>query len=125
MSEKYRVFIADDEVETLESLKKSLTLSGFEVRATFNPREIIKMIKEFKPDVVLLDLLMPDIGGFEICHIIDADIEIKGIPIIIISALSGYTDIKNAYELGVVGYFTKPYDYNKLVNEINKIVARR
>jgi CheY-like chemotaxis protein len=75
--------------------------------------------------VVLLDLLMPDIGGFEICHIIDADIEIKGIPIIIISALSGYTDIKNAYELGVVGYFTKPYDYNKLVNEINKIVARR
>jgi PleD family two-component response regulator len=120
---KKRVFIADDDEATLLSLKKLLILSGFEVDGTPSPKEVIPMIKSFKPDVILLDLLMPELGGFEICEMLNDDKETQGIPIIVISALGGYTDIKRAYKLGVVGYFTKPYDYLRLVHEINKVIA--
>jgi DNA-binding response OmpR family regulator len=120
---KKRVFIADDEEVVLDSLKKLLILAGFDVDVTMNAKDVVPMIKKFKPDLILLDLLMPHIGGFEICEMLNSDKETQKIPIIVISALGGYTDIKKAYQLGVIGYITKPYDFTKLVEKINKAIA--
>jgi len=125
MTGKKKVFIADDDEPALISLKKLLSLSGFEVEGTSKPKEALAAIKSFKPDIILLDLLMPGLGGLEICVMLNEDKATQGIPIIAVSALGGYTDIKKAYKLGVVGYFTKPYDYEKLVEEMNKILARK
>jgi PleD family two-component response regulator len=125
MAEKKRIFIADDDVEALTSLKKLLILSGFDADGTSKPKEIVGMIKTFKPDIVLLDLLMPEVGGFEICEILNDDRETQGIPIFVVSSLGGYTDIKKAYKLGVVGYFTKPYDYIRLIQEINRVLESK
>ena len=123
MSGKKKVFIADDDEAALISLKKLLNLSGFEVEGISKPKEAITVIKSFKPDIILLDLLMPGLGGLEICEMLNEDKQTQGIPIIAVSALGGYTDIQKAYKSGVVGYFTKPYDYEKLVEEMNKILA--
>ncbi|MFQ5681100.1 MAG: PleD family two-component system response regulator [Candidatus Omnitrophota bacterium] len=120
---KKRVFIAEDDESGLLSLKKLLSLSGFEVEGTPHPKEVLSKIKSFKPDVILLDLLMPDLGGLEICQMLNDDKETVGIPIIVVSALAGYADIKQAYKLGVVGYVTKPYDYPNLIQEINKVIG--
>jgi PleD family two-component response regulator len=122
MPDKKRIFIADDDYIVLDSLKKLLTMSDFEVESTTKPKEIISKIKSFKPDLILLDLLMPHIGGLEICELLDKDKETRGIPIIIVSALNDHADIKKAYKLGVIGYVTKPYDYNNLLQEIKKII---
>ena len=122
MNEKKKVFIADDDEAVLNSLKKMLDLSGFEVETAQDANQVLPKIKAFKPHILLLDLLMPHLGGFDICEMINKEKDIKGIPIIIISALRGYTDIKRAYQLGVIGYVTKPYDFNKLLDKINKAI---
>jgi len=123
MSEKKRIFIADDDRTVLESLKKLLEFSGFEVEATGNPKEILTKIKSCKPDLILLDLLMPQLGGLEICQMLNSDSQTQGIPIIVISALAGQADIKKAYQLGVVNYVTKPYDFQFLLREITKALS--
>jgi two-component system chemotaxis response regulator CheY len=115
-----KIFIADDDEVVLDSLGKLLRLSGFEVESTKDSREAVSRIKSSRPDIILLDLLMPHLGGLEICEMLNQDPQTQGIPIIIISAIGGYTDIKKAYKLGVVGYFTKPYDFQELLKEISK-----
>ena len=123
MAETKRIFIADDDDVVLTSLKKLLDISGFEVSTTTNPKEVVSMIKAFKPHLILLDLLMPVIGGLEICEILNSDKETQSIPIIILSAVGNYTDIKHSYKLGVIGYITKPYEFPLLLKEIQKAIA--
>lgn len=123
MSDKKRIFIADDDEAILKSLKSLLELSGFEVLTFSSARDILRSIKSFKPNIILLDMLMPNLGGLEICQMLNDDKETQGIPIVMVSALAGYADIEKAYKLGVVGYFTKPYDFSKLLQEINKVIA--
>ena len=123
MPDKKRIFVADDDEVIVESLGKLLTISGFEVSFTKNPKEVIPKIKTFKPDLILMDLLMPGLGGIELCEILNGDKETEGIPIIVISALAGQSDIRKAYQLGVVGYVTKPYDFSGLLEEINKAIS--
>ncbi len=123
MDNKKRVLIIDDEAVVLESLKGLLELSGYEVGAIQETKDIMQRVKSFKPQLILLDLLMPHLGGFEICELLNADKETQGIPIIVVSALSKEADIKKAYHLGVVGYVSKPYDFQKLLHEINKAIA--
>ena len=120
MASKKRIFIVDDDEVILESLRRLLTLAGFEAGAVRDSKEVITRIKVFKPQLILLDLLMPGLGGFEICEILNSDKQTSGIPIIILSALGDPVDIKRAYRLGVVGYLAKPYDFNELLKEIQK-----
>lgn len=120
---KKRILVADDDMAVLSSLKRLLELSGFDVEATQNPKEVLPKTKIFKPNLILLDLLMPGIGGLEVCEMLNSDKETNGIPVIIISALSKEEDIKKAYRLGVVGYKIKPYDFSDLLKEINKTIA--
>lgn len=121
--DKKRIFIADDDLVNLNSLQKLLVLSGYEVQVTPNPKEVLSMIKSFQPHLILLDLLMPGLGGLEICEMLNEDEKTRGIPIIVVSALGGLADIKKAYRLGIVNYITKPYDFKKLLEEINKAIA--
>lgn len=123
MGEKKKIFIADDDKVNLESLKKLLLLSGFDVDTADNPKAIVPKIKVFKPDLILLDLLMPNLGGLEVCEMLNNDRQTQDIPIIILSALTNPADIKKAYHLGVVGYLTKPYELDALLKEINKAIT--
>lgn len=122
MADKKRIIIVDDDKTVLESLEKLLVLSGFEALSICEPREAVSKIKAFKPNIILLDLLMPHLGGLEICEILNAAKDTQGIPIIILSALDKEADIKKAYRLGVVDYITKPYDFQDLLRKINKAV---
>lgn len=125
MAEKKKIFIADDDEAGLTSLKKLLELSGFEVLAVKEAKDILQKIKSFQPRIILLDMLMPNLGGLEICEMLNGDKETQGVPIMIISGLGGIADIKNAYKLGVVGYVTKPYDFKQLLDQINKAIASK
>ncbi|MDD5097770.1 MAG: response regulator, partial [Candidatus Omnitrophica bacterium] len=79
----------------------------------------------FKPDLILLDLLMPDLGGFEICEILNKNLETREIPIIIISGFGNLADIKKAYALGAVGYFVKPFSLNDLFSKVIKTINNK
>jgi len=122
---KKRIFVADDREEVLSMLKDLLTSKGFEVMVSKIPEQLIKSIKSFKPHLILLDLMMPNLDGFEVCRILNNDDEAQSIPIIIMSGLSDLVDIKRAYKLGVVGYLIKPFDLNTVVLEIEKAIANK
>ena len=121
--DKKRILIIDDDKVVLESLRRLLELHSYEALAVQEAGEAFSKAKSFNPDVILLDLLMPRLGGLEICEMLNSDKETRGIPIIVVSALDKEADIKKAYRLGVVGYITKPYDLNKLLQEINKAIS--
>ena len=121
--DKKKILIIDDDKVVLESLRRLLELHSYEALAVQEAGEAFSKAKSFNPDVILLDLLMPRLGGLEICEMLNSDKETRGIPIIVVSALDKEADIKKAYRLGVVGYITKPYDLNKLLQEINKAIA--
>lgn len=118
-----KIFIIDDDKVAVESLSKMLALSGFEVQFTLNPKDALSLAKQFQPHLILLDLLMPHLGGLEICDMLNKDKDCRGIPIIVVSAIGNEADIKKAYHLGVIGYITKPYDFKELLKEINKALA--
>lgn len=122
---KKRVFVVDDQEEVLSLLNDSLTENGFEVAICKESKKVLSSIKSFKPDLILLDLLMPDLGGFDICEILNSDPDSHGIPIIIISGLGDLGDVKKAYKLGVVGYFVKPFALSDLNKEISRVIANK
>lgn len=122
---KKRIFVADDKEDVLSMLQDALTAKGFEVKISKDPKEMIKLIKIFQPQLILLDLLMPDLDGFDICQILNDDPETRGIPIIIMSGLGDPVDIKRAYKLGVVDYFTKPFGIDAIVAKIEKAIANK
>ena len=123
MSEKKKIFILDDEEDILISLRQMLEADGFEVKVFSSPKDVIDEIKAFGPDVILLDLLMPGLSGFEVCQILNKDVETASTPIIVVSGYSDQADIKRAYKLGIESYITKPYDYAKLLAEIKKLIS--
>ena len=122
---KKRILVIDDQEEVLALLKDSLVGSGFEAMVCKEPKNVLILIKSFKPDLILLDLLMPDLGGFEICEILNNDPQTHGIPIIIISGFGDLVDIKKAYKLGAVGYLVKPFPLDSLSKEISKAITNR
>jgi len=121
-NEKIRILAIDDDEDILQFLERRLVRSDFIVKAVSKPANIISLVREFKPDIILLDLIMPHYDGLTLGEILNQDESTRNIPIII-SALSKIEDIKKAYKIGVVGYFTKPIDFDKLVSEINKAVS--
>ncbi|MDD5119705.1 MAG: response regulator [Candidatus Omnitrophica bacterium] len=122
---KKRILVVDDQDEILSLLNDSLSNSGFEVVLCRESKDALHLIKSLKPDIILLDLLMPELGGFEICEILNNDPETRGIPIIIISGFGDLVDVKKAYNLGAVGYFVKPFALSDLNKEIHKAITNK
>ena len=122
---KNRIFIADDEEAILSMFYDYLTSKGFEVKTCKDPRLMFEEIKHFQPQIILLDLLMPDLGGFDICEMLNSDRQTQNIPIFIMSGLNDDADIKRAYQLGVEGFFSKPLNLNHILAKINKAISQK
>ncbi len=120
---KSRILVIDDEKDFVKITKLNLEESGeYEVKGLLSAKDFILQVHSFKPDVILLDLLMPVIGGIEACQMLNNDPIGKGIPIIILSALDKKTDKIKAYKEGVVEYLVKPIDKNDLIAKIEKVL---
>lgn len=122
--EKKRVMIVDDEKDFLTIVKMNLEKADkYTVMTLSNAKDIISQIHAFKPDVILLDLLMPSIGGIEVCEMLNKDPLAQKIPVIIVSALEKRTDKLKAYKLGVTDYIVKPVEIDELVTKIEKALS--
>ena len=117
--EKKKVMIVDDEEDFLSMTKLVLESAGdYEVFTLSTTKDIIMYVHTFNPHVILLDLLMPGIGGLEVCEMLNKDARGKRIPVIVLSALSKDIDKLKAYKLGVVNYLTKPIGKDELLAKI-------
>jgi len=119
--EKKKVMIVDDEEDFLRITKLNLEKTDkYEVMTLSNANDIIASLHTFKPDVILLDLLMPEVGGMGACEMLNNDPIGINTPIIILSALDKDTDKLKAYKLGIADYLVKPIGKNELVAKIEK-----
>lgn len=118
--------IIDDEEDFVSMLKMRLEASsGYEVMGATEAKDIIERVHVFKPDVILLDLLMPGIGGLDACEMLNNDSIGSTIPIIVISGLDKNTDKIKAFKFGITDYFVKPVDDAKLIEAIEKAVKSK
>ncbi len=118
---KRKVLVVDDEGDFLKLIKLNLENTGkYEVAVLQDPSGIMPIFKSFKPDIVLLDILMPKINGPEVCKMLNVDpVGIKT-PIITLSALDTTKDKLMMYKLGIVDFLVKPIELKDLVNKIEK-----
>lgn len=118
---KKRVLVVDDEKDYLKVTKLNLEeTNNYEVMTLLSAKDIISRIHSFKPDIILLDMLMPAVGGVDACEMLNADQLGSRIPIIIVSALDKNADRLKAYKAGVVDYISKPAGKDELIAKIEK-----
>jgi DNA-binding response OmpR family regulator len=117
-----RVLMIEDEPDLVRGVRDALEFEGFEIVATGSGREGIKLARERGPDLILLDLMLPDMNGFSVCEEIRANN--PTIPIIMLTARSQESDKIRGLEVGADDYVTKPFSIGELVARINAIFRR-
>ena len=116
-----KLIIIEDEETLINLLEKKLNQEGYEVDIAKNGEEGLEKIRSNKPDLILLDIVMPKMGGFEVMEILRKDEELKKIPIIIISNSGQPVELGRAKELGVVDWLIKTdFDPQEVVDKVKK-----
>lgn len=121
---KYKVLIVDDEEDLRELLRYNLNKEGFQAVAVESGEECLELLKNESFDIILLDLMMPKIGGLETCRILKSSDQIKSTPIIMVTAKGEESDIVIGLELGADDYITKPFSNRVLIARINSVLRR-
>lgn len=117
-----KALVVDDEVPLVMLLKDSLELSGYEVDTAYNGEEAVAKIKQNKPDIILLDVRMPKMNGWEVCKWVKNNPETKHIPVIMLSAYDQRSDIEKGLSLGAERYLIKPYDPTNLLKVLDEVM---
>ena len=118
MNKKYTILIVDDKYENLQYLDKILNNEEYDIRATPDSMMALKAAKLNQPDLILLDIKMPEIDGYELCKLFKKEKDLKEIPIIFISALDNIEDKIRAFEEGGVDYITKPFEPKEILARV-------
>ena len=118
------ILIVDDEPDLLAVLRFGLEAEGFEVLQASDGEQGLALARRARPDLMVLDLMLPRMDGYKVCRALKFDERYKGIPIFILSARSGDTDRRLALELGADEVHTKPYDMRELVKRIRARLAQ-
>ena len=116
-----RILLVDDEQLIIDSLSYSLKREGFEVEAVTDGLSAIKSVEEFKPDLVVLDLMLPDISGFEVCRRLRT---FTTIPVIMLTARGEEIDRVLGLEVGADDYLAKPFSFRELQARIQAMLRR-
>jgi DNA-binding response OmpR family regulator len=122
-SGRQKVIIVDDDRETRDMLALALEMEGFEVAQAANGLRLISSLHVDRPDLILLDVNMSWIDGFELCRAVRQNGDFKDIPVIFVSARTSSTDVRRGRECGANDYFTKPVDMPTLVARMRELLA--
>lgn len=118
-----QILVVEDSVTNLKLVEALLKRHGFDVLAASNAQEALAMLKTNRPDIILLDLQLPDMDGLQLAQLLHKDPDTKNIPIIALTAFSQDKDKQRALECGCVEYITKPFDIKDLLEIIFKFVV--
>jgi CheY-like chemotaxis protein len=119
------ILIADDNEQNVELLEAYLDGVGCEVVAAYDGAETLEKVAEAKPDLILLDIMMPKMSGFEICRKLKSDPATSDIPICMVTALTEYGDIEKAVDAGTDDFLSKPINRWELVTRVRSLLRVR
>ena len=119
-----RIFIIEDEPSIIQLVQHNLEKNGFIVSSSLNGNDGLKELKKFQPDLLLLDWMLPDLSGIEICKSIRKDNIFKSLPVIMLTAKGEEEDKIKGLDSGVDDYLTKPFSFNELMARMKAVLRR-
>ena len=119
-----KIFIIEDEPSIIQLVQHNLEKNGFIVSSSLNGNDGLKELKKFQPDLLLLDWMLPDLSGIEICKSIRKDNSFKSLPVIMLTAKGEEEDKIKGLDSGVDDYLTKPFSFNELMARIKAVLRR-
>lgn len=123
MAAPNKILVVDDDPYILMSLEFLMKKNGFDVVVARNGTEALEILHKQMPQLVLLDIMMPDVDGYEICRHIKASKKLKDAKVVFMSAKSKEVDIKKGYDLGASLYITKPFSTREMMKQIKELTA--
>ena len=120
-SERRRILVVDDEERMVRFIRMNLEHDGFQVNEAFNGKQAIQKLRDVTPDLILLDIMMPDLDGFEVLETVR---EISNVPVIMLTAKGEEDDRVRGLERGADDYVTKPFSTRELVSRIRAVLRR-
>ena len=124
MSAKTKILVVDDEPEAVELVEFNLKQAGFDVATAADGAEAVKKARALLPALIVLDVMLPELDGLEVCKLLRRDPATAAIPIILLTAKAAEIDRVLGLELGADDYVTKPFSPRELVLRIKKILER-
>jgi DNA-binding response OmpR family regulator len=113
-----KILIVDDEVDLVETVRFPLEMEGYHVLVSYNGEDALNQARKENPDLILLDLMLPKLDGYEICRLLKSDDRYKHIPILMLTAKSQEKDMVLGIETGANEYITKPFDIRDLLKKV-------
>ena len=119
-----KILLVEDEPSIVELVTLTLKNNGYEVLSVMDGTKVIETARQNKPDLIILDIMIPKLNGFEVCRQIKTDEELKKIPVLILSALVQKGEIEMGIRMGADSYMTKPFQNKDLLNNIQKLLKK-
>jgi|TARA_B110000467_G_C18330444_1_gene492641 two-component system phosphate regulon response regulator PhoB len=119
-----KILVVDDEYDVTELLSYNLRRNGFRVQSVNDPRRVMDVVREFEPDLIVLDIMMPDLSGLQVCRMIRQESSLKAIPIIFLSAKTEEGDRIEGFESGADDYVCKPFSPKELMLRVLAVLKR-
>jgi two-component system, OmpR family, alkaline phosphatase synthesis response regulator PhoP len=121
-SQKCKVLLVDDDEQILKSLKIYLELENYQVTTAENGREALDKVREDMPEIMVLDIMMPILDGYQVLEKLKEDPETSRLPVIMLTAKGQDIDVLKGYKMGASSYMTKPFNLNELVENIEMVL---
>lgn len=117
-----KILIVDDEKDLVEIIRLGLEPLGYEVFEAYDGQEGLEKARQLRPDIIILDLMLPKIDGYQVCRMLKFDINYKQIPVILLTARASKKDIAMGTEAGADAFITKPFKHEVLKEKIEELL---
>jgi signal transduction histidine kinase len=122
---KSKILIVDDAIDTVELLKKRFRSEGYDTEEAYNGEEGLQKVQEYSPDLIVLDIMMPKIDGYEVCQRLKADEQTKYIPVLMLTAKGEIEHKVKGLDIGADDYLAKPFDYKELSARVRSLLTTK
>ena len=122
-SQGYTILVADDEGEIVDLVRMLLEWEGYTVQAAGDGEETVASVQASPPDLILLDVRMPKMGGLAVLEYLHSKPALAAIPVIMLSVVTSYPEVQSALEQGAVAYLSKPFELREMVRMVSRVLA--
>ncbi len=121
---KSTILVVDDHPDVVDILRITLESKGFNVRCAYSGKDLFAGLEELKPDLIILDIMMPEMDGLKVLARLRENSDTASIPVILLTAMVQYEEVLRGYKMGADYYMTKPYTATQLLTGINSLLSR-